>query len=73
MLILNSAMNLSAVFDPCLSVTNRVNASPGLSGGVNDAFKVSLNLFQVQGAVLSLSFLVAQKFCFHGAVVPSFI
>ena len=71
--ILNSTMNSSAVFDPCLSVINRVNASPGLSGGANDVFKVSLNLFQVQEVILSLSFSVAQKFCFQGAVVPSFM
>ena len=46
-LILKSAMNSSAVLDPCLSVTSRVSASPGLSGGAKDAFSVSLNLFQV--------------------------
>ena len=71
--ILNSTMNLSAVFDPCLSVINRVNTSPGLSGGAKDAFKVSLNLFQVQGVILSSSFSVAQKFCFQGVAVPSFM
>ena len=71
--ILNSAMNSSAVFNPCLLVINRVNASPGLSGGAKDAFKVSLNLFQVQGVILLSSFSVAQKFCFHRAAVPSFI
>ena len=72
-LILKSAMNSSAVLFPCLSVMRRVKASPGLSGGAKDAFKVSLNLFQVQGAVMSSSFSVAQKFCFQGAAVPSFI
>ena len=71
--ILKSAMNSSAVLDPCLSVMSNVNASPGLSGGAKDAFKVSLNLFQVQGVVMSSSFSVAQKFCFQGAAVPSFI
>ena len=72
-LILKSAINLSAVLFPCISVMRRVNASPGLLGGAKDAFKVSLNLFQVQGAVLSLSFSVAQKFCFQGTAVPSFM
>ena len=72
-LILKSAMNLSAVFDSCLSVIMRVNASPGLSGGAKAAFKVSLNLFQVQEVFLLSSFSVAQKFCFQGAVVLSFI
>ena len=72
-LILNSVMNSSTVLFPCLSVTRRVSTSPGLSGGAKDAFKVSLNLVQVQGAVMSLSFSVAQKFCFQGAAVPSFI
>ena len=71
--ILKSAMNSSAVLDPCLLMMSKVNASPGLSGGVKDAFNVSLNLFQVQGAVLLSSFSVAQKFCFQGAAVPSFM
>ena len=71
--ILNSVMNSSAVFDPCLSVINSVNASPGLSGGAKDAFKVSLNLFQIQGVILLSSFSIAQKFCFQGTVVPFFM